>query len=324
MTPPLLLSRCDAGTAIDAGAPAYGTLLFELPYLQVQAVEPDAPEWIKVAPTGTTRTRDGRTFSFDAAALIAAFAADGVDLPVDIGHATERNDGYAAPAVAWINRLEQRAEGLFGRVEWLEAGLWALRSRAYRYVSPSFFHTADGAAIRIKSVGLVTTPALGMPAVASCQSSGATPMKALLAALGLPETATEQEALTKLSTLTQPRADMVPASQLAAINTQVTSLQAEIARRDEEALTARCQALVDKAVTEGKVAPAAKDHYLALARASFEACEAALAAMPAVLAAGAAAQTQTDPSAAPAALTEQQRAIAAACGLTAEQFLAAA
>ncbi len=55
--------------------------------------------------------------------------ADAIDLPVDLDHATVKKAlfGDAAPAVGWINKLEARADGLYGRVEWLDEGLRVLR-----------------------------------------------------------------------------------------------------------------------------------------------------------------------------------------------------
>ncbi|PZP09968.1 MAG: hypothetical protein DI607_12025, partial [Sphingomonas hengshuiensis] len=45
-----------------------------------------APAWIKVAPAGRVTTRDGRSYGFDAALLVARFQVDGISIPVDLDH----------------------------------------------------------------------------------------------------------------------------------------------------------------------------------------------------------------------------------------------
>jgi phage I-like protein len=323
-----------------AAAPVTGAVA--LAFLDEAAREADAPapfvppDWIRIAPRGDAATRDGRRFHFDPEALVQTFATEAVDLPIDVGHLTERRDlDYAPGAVGWIRAIEARADGLWARCEWLDEGRWQLRSRRYRYVSPAFLHTDAFVVTRLTSVALVTTPALpGLSAVASLTPNGDTvPMlNALLQALGLPETATEPEALAALAALHARPAtaalatgDMVPAAQLAAVSGELANARAELQRRDDEARAARCQALVDQAVKDGKVAPAAAAFYVTLALKDHDACKAALDAMPAVLAAGAAAATSQPLSATlqAGALTAQQTAIAAACGVKPEIFAAA-
>lgn len=274
--PPALLSALPVGLAA-------GVATVEL----LRAEAGTYPDWIKIAPRGDVLTRDRRAYRIDPERLAAAFKADGTKPAVDIGHNTERGlfDSVPQPAIGWVEEMESRADGLYARVDWLAAGKAALDSRGYRYVSPCFWTDEDGINARlVKSVALVTVPALGgLPALNS--ATGALPMDPeLLAALGLNATAKPAEALAAIAALKAPDpAKYVPAEQLAAANAELTNVRAQLKAQADAQEAARCAALVDGAVRAGKVTPAAKDHYLAFAQANFEACSAALAALPALV-----------------------------------------
>lgn len=321
-----------AACATDPEGLQIGGVCFEVAMAAAGDGQPLPPEWIQLTPRGAVTARDGRSFVFDPEKLAAAAQAEGLRLPIDFAHESEHVALLGAkPARAWIVALEARPAGLFGRVEWLPDAVQALAAKSYRYVSPTFWLAADKATARLmKGAALVASPALGMPALASAapsasRPSGDRPMKALLAKLGLTENATEEEALAKLSAaMTVDPAAYVPVAQLAAANDALAQANARIKAIDEAAEAAKCQALVDGGVTAGKIAPAAKEHYLALAKADFAATERAIAAMPALLAAG---QDQGAKEAQKAkgdgALTPEELALCAATGITAEQFKAA-
>lgn len=287
------------------------------------------PEWIKIAPRGEVLTRDRRVYRIDPERLVAAFRADGTRPAVDIGHNTERGlfDSVPQPAIGWVEDMEARADGLYARVDWLAAGKAALDSRGYRYVSPCWWVDEDGVSVRlVKSVALVAVPALGdLPALNS--ATGASPMNPeLLAALGLSATATPAEALAAISALKVPDATKyVPAEQLAAANAELTNVRAELKAVQDAQAAARCAALVDDAVRAGKVTPAAKDHYLAFAKADFGACSAALAALPALVKPGEDDKTKADPAAGKAAatLSAEQIKIADSLGIKHADYAAA-
>lgn len=323
-----------AACAADLEGLQLGGVCFEVAMAAAGDGQPQPPEWIQLTPRGAVTARDGRSFVFDPEQLAAAAQAEGLRLPIDFAHESEHVALLGAkPARAWIVALEARPAGLFGRVEWLPDAVQALAAKSYRYVSPTFWTAADKATARLmKGAALVASPALGMPALASAAAvatasrpSGERPMKALLAKLGLTENATEEEALAKLSAaMTVDPAAYVPVAQLAAANGALAQANARIKAIDDEAAAAKCQALVDGGVAAGKIAPAAKEHYLALAKADFAATERAIAAMPALLAAG---QDQSAKEAEKAkgdgALSPEELALCAATGITAEQFKAA-
>ena len=226
-----------------------------------------APEWIVVFPSlGEIETRDGRFFTIDGDALCAAFAKDGIDLPIDVMHETDTalRNGRRADAVGWIDELRVRAGALEAHVAWNEEGKSLLAAKKYRFTSPSFFHDAAGNALWVKAVSLVTSPALAnQPALASSQNLKAVepPMNAIAAALGLSEDANETSCLSalqaKLALAVPKDVHEAALASLAATRTELDTIKA--AARKE-----KIDALLEGALKARKILPADKDHYEAL------------------------------------------------------------
>lgn len=217
------------------------------------------PDWLKISPRGSFECRDGRSFTLDPDTIIRRFAADGAHVPIDVGHETVRNN--AAPALGWVNKLEARPDGLYGQVEWLEGGKAVLAARTHRYVSPAFHHDDQNRATWLHSVALVAAPALArMPAIASAgHPNQEPPMKSLIAALGLQDAANEAACLAALQAgfVTKAVHDETLA-QLSAATTELTSLKK--ASHDGEV-----QRVLEAALKEKRIPPAAKDHYARMA-----------------------------------------------------------
>jgi phage I-like protein len=230
-----------------------------------------APEWIELIPKGPALTgHDGRKFTLsDPAKVVAAYDARGLKLPIDINHAQflKAPKGEEAPAAGWIEGLEVRDGAVYGRVEWTTAGASALARKKYRYISPALQHSSAGEVLALHGAGLVNSPNFTMPALnAAIQESQ---MKNVLAKLGLPETASENDAVAKIAELLtslnarQPDlASFVPrADYELALNARKTAEEALAARNkaDHDAEVAR---LIEDAVKGGKIAPASKAFYL--------------------------------------------------------------
>lgn len=173
-----------------------------------------APEWVHLLPAGKIETVDKRgPFSLDrndAAAVIANSLKSSPDgkLVIDINHATDiaAPNGGASPAQGWIEELQHREDGLWGRVAWTMAGKRALNSRAYRFLSPVIVAAkSTGKVAAVLRASLTNNPNLrGLTPVLNATQTTETDMdflKQLLAALGLPETADEQTALATVATL---------------------------------------------------------------------------------------------------------------------------
>ncbi len=149
------------------------------------------PEWLHLLPTGAVRTNDGRgpyRAPGDAAALMAAsLSAAGGKLVLDENHATDlaAPKGGSAPARAWIVELQQRADGIWGRVEWTPKGRQLMEEGEYRGISPVIAHKRDGTITAILRASLTNTPNLqGLTALHSEEQSMDF-RKMLIEALGL-------------------------------------------------------------------------------------------------------------------------------------------
>lgn len=249
-------------------AEAAGLVLFS--GLSALPTDGSAPEWITLFPkTGRVQTRDGRTFEVSAATLMAAFQADGIDLPVDVNHATDTAAlmGGRADAVGWGTELREHDGALQIKVDWLEEGRGLLAARKYRYTSPSFFQNG-GSAIRLKAVALVTSPALGgQPALASASGTFAGgpqephTMKTIATALGLAEGASEAECLSTLAAL---KAGSVPKKVHDETLAQLQARSDELDGIRKAAREARVTGLIEGALKAKKIVPALKSHYAEL------------------------------------------------------------
>lgn len=227
---------------------------------QTAAAAKSAPDWIKLTPRGRFTARDGRSFDVDPEALVQRFDADGVAVPLDIDHATVKKAlfGDAAPAVAWIEKLEARSDGLYGRVSWLEEGIRVLTARSHRYISPALQADETGKAIWLHSAALVAAPAISMPAVASAQPKTEPKMlKAIAIALGLTEDAAEASCLSVIANL-QTRVD--PAVHQQTLTT-LSAVQAELSNLKKDGRKQDVDALLEGALTAKKITPAQREQY---------------------------------------------------------------
>ncbi|MBB4066267.1 phage protease [Gellertiella hungarica] len=264
-TPPLTLSTLAPDVHGIAEAMTGLTVLDAYIADPSAAARQHGPEWVKLAPRGKFTARDGRVFDVDPELLAARFEKDGVDLPIDIDHATVKKAmfGEAAPAVGWVSKLEARADGLYGKVEWLAAGIEVLAARTHRYISPTLKHDENGKAYWLHSAALVAAPAAAMAAVASSDlSTHEDPkmLKAIAAALGLSEDASEASCLSAVTNL---KARVDPAVHQAALD-QVKTLSAELEARNKADHQAKVDALLEDALKAKKIVPAQRDQYAAL------------------------------------------------------------
>jgi phage I-like protein len=203
--------------------------------------------------------------------------------------------GGQAKASGWMRRIFAGADGIFAEVEWTPAAASALKAREYRYISPAFQHDADGRVLAIVNAGLTNTPSLDLAAVASATTEGAIMnLSAIAEALGLGGDAGQDEILRAIANLSgytakmtavasalgvaegadlaaaaaalKTRADAgagepdpakyVPVASVAALQTSVQSLQAQLDTLGAEKRTAKIEA----AQAEGRLPPALVAH----------------------------------------------------------------
>lgn len=287
------------------------------------------PSQLKLLGAGTCRGRDGRSWlNDDPYGVVANFTAGGLDVPIDIEHATELKapKGEPAPAQGWIKKLSALNGEIVADVEWTPHGAELIRSKAYRYISPAFLHRKDNGRIeRLLSVGLTNKPNFDLPALNAETTENAMDRAALAAALGIAATATDADVLTAINTMRSSidRPDptkFVPKADLDAALNRATTAEQKLADQDKQANAARAIALVDQGVKDGKIAPSSKEHYLALCRqdGGYTQVEALLKTLPKLTdASGLDKQPVVDPA---GTLTAEQVAICSQLGISEDDF----
>lgn len=252
--------------------------------LNVELPAGELPEWVELLPAGEmVMGRDGRTWrNSNPHGVVEQFVARNVDLVIDWEHASEHRapNGQDAPAAGWVKELAVREGAVWGRVEWTEKAGEQLQRKEYRYLSPVFLFTRDeNQIVRLSSAGLTNQPNLALKALNQQTHQEDFPVwKDLLKKLGLPEDATEAQAITALNQVQAdletaknreatpsldkyvPRADFDQA-QTRAANAEQTLKTLKKEREDEAIDTAINQALED-----GKIAPATVDYHKAQCR----------------------------------------------------------
>lgn len=304
----------------------------------------DVPEWVEVLPPGPRIVgRDGRTWTHDPAQVIANTLAHtaGADLPFDYWHATELKAprGEPAPAAGWAREYRINERGAVeARVEWTPAGRAAIESREYRYVSPVFLFDADGRIQRFSSFGLVTKPNLAIKALNSeAQPSevNAMDLAAILAALGLPESATVQDAVAAINQLKSDKATQqaaanaerapsldkyVPRADYDALEQRALNAEQQLRQREAAELEQAINREIEAALAAGKITPATKDYHLAACReqGGLERFRAFVKAAPSITAP---VVPETKPDTQAPALNAEQQLAARMLGMSDEQYL---
>lgn len=245
----------------------------------------DVPEWVEVLPPGPSVVgRDGRTWTYNPADVMANTLAHskGADLPFDYLHATELKapQGDDAPASGWAREYRVSERGaLEARVDWTAKARNSISEREYRYLSPVFTYDASGRIHRFSSFGLTNKPNLLIKALNAEQvpSMENIPMlaAAIRAALGLPENATEEQAVAAIQALkdaketalnsekTPSLALYVPRADYSNLETRALNAEQALAQRDKTQLETAINTEIDAALKAGKITPATKAYHLA-------------------------------------------------------------
>ena len=311
--------------ALCVSLPVTGTLPERIPLLPL----PDTQ--------GRVRGADGRTWTLPPAdALIAAFNQP---LPLDVNHSTELSapKGGDSPAFGWITGLEpgDDAAYLYGRVEWTPRGKRAVNNREYRFLSPVFLHTKDTGrrVVRITSAALTNSPnfALALNS-AFADDEDPTMLKEILAALGLKEDASAQDAITAINTLQtdkqkalnaaeQPSLDkFVPRGDYDAALERATNAEQKLAEQHKAQHDAEIDTEIKAALKAGKITPATEDYHRASCQreGGLDAFRKYVAAAPTV--ADGTATPPPDEAAKGGHLTDAQRALCAQMGISEEDY----
>lgn len=302
------------------------------------------PERLELIPAGAFSGLDGRSWNNPfPESVIERTRAVGRDIPVDIEHATELKGpkGEAAPAQGWVRLadLEVIDGAIWGKVEWNNSGRALLDDKAYRYYSPAFLFDDDGEVRSIKSVGLTNTQNLSqLPALNQQQPGEIDDMSlsaAIRQALSLKDDANEADAVQAIGTLkndyqlalnraeTPDPQKFVPKADLElALNRASTAETALKAVNDQ-----KLEAAIDHAIqVERKIAPASRDHYLALCRQAsqpLEMFQQLVGTLPAIIGTDGVGGKKPDGDKEQGKLTTEELAMCRDMGLTEAEFLAA-
>ena len=270
-------------------------------------------------------TKDGKEGGFDfdgpaADALIAEFNSRSRDLVIDFEHSTL--SGNEAPAAGWIDRLEKTAEGLAAHVKyWTDKAKEYLTQGEYRYFSPTLLFEHGGKTpAALHSVALTNHPALhGVDALVANDNQPKTRK----------DTTMDQElqdAIRKVLgdtalALTDADGEKAVAAKLSALADELPVLREKAAKCDElqsAEIEAKKLALFDRGLKRKAFCNAQKESLMKLPLEDLEEFEKNTpdnAAFPAQMP-----KPEEDPEKAAAALTDEEKQIAAKMGLTDEQF----
>lgn len=316
-----------------------------------------APKEFRLLPLGRFKSTDGSgrpanvpggmwLLDHHGAHSIAALSAGRASKRViDFEHQTLRaaDNGRPAPAAGWFATLEARPDGLWAvDVEWTAQAAQMIADKQYRYISPVFpYDKRTGAVLGIAHAALTNDPGLdgltdlaGAAALSALFPPEEMPMKALLAALGLSESATEAEALAALNAKTAPIQVAALASQapdpakyveiatLSAVRNELATATTELTALKAEKHEAEVGKVVTAALAAGKLTPAMEGWAKNLGKTDLAALNAFVEAAPVVVKPG---ETQTNGKVGEGKShqhTDTDTAVMKALGLTAEQFAA--
>ena len=179
------------------------------------------PDWIHLLPAGTfPAVGVSKTLRVaDPQAVIAASMKSG-KLVLDENHSTDlaAPRGKSSPAMGWIEQMEVRRDGIWGKVRWTKRGRTAMEDHAYRAISPVLVSEPDGTVTQILRAALTNNPDLSLKTLHSRTTQEgrvmAYPLAALRSRLGLNAEA-DEAAINKA--LDQSRAAITLHSQAAAL-----------------------------------------------------------------------------------------------------------
>lgn len=249
------------------------SLTLEVPLPEGKA----APSEFRIFPRGafTTRNYDIPFYFDDESARLVMDAAKewGNQFHLDYEHAALTPGEHGAPAACWFD-LEVRADGLWAvNAKWTDRAAAALAAREYRYFSPVYFYDDTGRITEFVNAALTNLPATdGMVPLAASRTAPPhlekKPMKTLLAALRLADSASEADALAALSSV---QAFQVAVLSLAgkathqealgvlqgfkASHEQVAALTTEVSELKKASAAAELEKAIEEGKQAGKISP---------------------------------------------------------------------
>jgi phage I-like protein len=307
------------------------------------------PASIELIPAGTLiHGRDGRKWkNANPQTVVLNSMARLSKLVIDENHATDLSapKGGASPAMGWMTNLRSGEGGsIWADVEWTKRGGEAVLNKEYSFISPVFLHDDQGEITVVLRAALTNSPNLNLPALNSERLENnnfkeKAMDKELLAALGLPETATGAEALAAIKALNAARpgeaqtqtdtskvdlAAYAPKADFNAMETRDLAAEKQLAELNAAGLKEEAEAAVDGAIKNRKIAPASRAEYLALCatREGLETFKKIAVATPEIIGMEPQAPEGTPPAegGVGVALNAEEAELAKALGYTAEEY----
>lgn len=166
-----------------------------------------APEWIHLIPAGVeimTQDNRGPYRVVDPQSVVASLKP-GEKLPIDENHAIDwaAPRGEPSPARGYIVELQARNDGIWGRVDWTEAGRSLMADRAYLGISPAIVHDGAKAILGVARASLTNKPNLRGLTSLHMETDDMS-LVAVAKALSLSDDASEDQILSAIGNLTKP------------------------------------------------------------------------------------------------------------------------
>src|ERR1051326_5815864 len=153
-----------------------------MPLLSNRAGSLPADGWFHLVPLGRFPHSSGKTQLIDEPAIDAMVNAFQPRLLVDQEH-WSYDTTRSSEAFGWVEAVEKRADGLWGKIDWSDLGQAAIANTRYRFISPVWLSSdtrklPDDAVrpLRLDSLGLTNSPNLrGMVPLWNRAASAADP-----------------------------------------------------------------------------------------------------------------------------------------------------
>jgi phage I-like protein len=180
-----------------------------------QLADGSLPTEFRLFNFGKNETSKG-TFVLDekgAAAIMAAYVDQGVDLAIDYEHQTFAaiDNGKPAPAAGWF-APEVRSDGVWAvNVRWTDTAASMLRGKEYRYHSPTFHADEDDRITRLLPLALTNFPATKnqAPLIAARDAAAMEKFMPVNKIIGLKDAADEGEVEARIVSLARTEGELL-------------------------------------------------------------------------------------------------------------------
>ncbi|MGE4489285.1 MAG: phage protease [Kiritimatiellales bacterium] len=247
----------------------------------INAKDGNVPDWVVLIPPGPlVQGIDGRSWTMPDGQAVAEASnswAKTQGAPLDEAHSTQLST--KAPACGWFEEYRVASNGAIeARVDWTDLGRGFVSRREYRFISAAFDYNVDTREILCCIGGGLTNshnlrvPALNKPNQEEAMDPkllaalGLTligdPAKDLAAALNAIETLKSEKQTALNAAQTPPLDKFVPRADYDTAINRAETAENELTTIKENDFTARKETAVNKAVADGKIAPASKDYHL--------------------------------------------------------------